>query len=121
MTLKKLWLKLWRDECGELTYISIILMYTILGIGAIVGLVSIRNQVIQEFGDLAIAMDQLNQSYSVDYTAAGCSDYSYVDTPEFSPSFAAPDDPSGSPPAGISLTETNSSEAGGAISNTPGE
>ena len=63
MTLKKLWLKLWRDECGELTYVSIILMYTILGVGAIVGLVSIRNQVIQEFGDLAIAMEQLAEPY----------------------------------------------------------
>ena len=111
------WLRLWRDESGAVTYTSVILLYTLLALGAIVGLVSLRNQIVQEFGDLAIALDQLDQSYSVDY-ASDCPDYSFEDQPDLGPyTFTPPDegDPVGQPPAGISITAPSPPP------NTPGE
>jgi hypothetical protein len=115
--MRKLWIRLWRDERGEVTYTAIILMYTLLAAGAIVGLVSVRNQIVQEFGDLGIALDQLDQSYSVDY-ASDCPDFSFEDSPNLGPyTFTPPNegDPVGQPPADISIT------APPPVTNTPGE
>ena len=61
----KKWLQLWRDQRGEVTATAIILTTTILAIGAIVGLVVLRNQILQEFGDISAAMRNLDQSFSV--------------------------------------------------------
>ena len=58
------WKRFWRDDCGVISTTDLILLTTILGIGIIVGLVSLRNQVVQEFGDLGSAVGSLNQSYS---------------------------------------------------------
>jgi hypothetical protein len=112
--MSNLWLRLWRDESGEVTYTSVILLYTLLALGAIVGLVCLRNQFLQEFGDLAIALDQLDQSYSVNF-ASDCPDFSFEDSPNLGPSFDFPNegDPDGEPPAGI--------EFPGSFTNTPGE
>lgn len=44
--------------------ISVILLVVILGIGVIVGAVALRDQITQEFGDAAVALDNLDQSYS---------------------------------------------------------
>ncbi len=111
-------LRLWRDQSGEVTFTSVILLYTLLALGATVGLVCLRNQVVQEFGDLAIALDQLDQSYSVDFVS-DCPDYSFEDEPDLGPyTFTPPNegDPVGQPPAGISITAPPP-----AITNTPGE
>ena len=43
---------------------DVILVTTILGLGMIVGLVMMRNQVVQEFTDVATAIGFLNQTYS---------------------------------------------------------
>jgi hypothetical protein len=57
--------KLWRDRRGEVTASATILLYSVLAIGAITGLVVLRNQIVQEFGDLAVAMRNLDQSFHV--------------------------------------------------------
>lgn len=62
MTLLK---KLWRDEQGFVASTDLILITTILVLGMLVGLVTMRDQVVQELGDLATAIGQLNQSYSI--------------------------------------------------------
>ena len=54
----------WNDEAGFVISAELVLIATILVIGMIVGLVSIRDQVIQELGDVAAAIAQVNQSYS---------------------------------------------------------
>ena len=56
--------RLWRDERGSINSTDIVLITTILILGSIVGLVVLRNQVVQEFGDIATAVGALNQSYS---------------------------------------------------------
>ncbi|QDU76558.1 hypothetical protein Pan97_36100 [Bremerella volcania] len=49
---------------GSAAVISTVLLVVILGIGVIVGTVALRDQIVQEFGDAAVALDNLDQSYS---------------------------------------------------------
>ncbi len=55
---------LWGDQRGMVYTMDVILVSTILALGTIVGLVCLRNQVLQEFGDVANAVGSLNPSYS---------------------------------------------------------
>lgn len=55
--------RLWNDELGFVVSAELVLVGTMLVIGAVVGLTSVRNQVVQELGDLAIAIGNVNQSY----------------------------------------------------------
>ena len=57
--------QLWNDELGVVVSAELILVLTILVIGMIVGLTSLRDQVVQELGDVAAAISQVNQSYSI--------------------------------------------------------
>lgn len=41
-----------------------LLLITIVGIGMVCGLVTMRDQFAQQFGDVASALEQVNQSYS---------------------------------------------------------
>lgn len=56
--------KLWSDEAGFIVSAELVLIATILVLGMIVGLVSVRDQVVQELGDIALAIGVINQSYS---------------------------------------------------------
>jgi Flp pilus assembly pilin Flp len=56
--------QLWNDEIGVVISAELILVATILVIGMIVGLTTVRDQVIQELGDVAAAIASMNQSYS---------------------------------------------------------
>lgn len=55
---------LWNDEVGFIISSELVLIATILVIGMIVGLTTIRDQVVQEMGDIAMAFSDLTQSYS---------------------------------------------------------
>jgi len=56
--------QLWDDESGFVVSTDLILISSILVIGLLVGLVSVRDQIVQELGDMAVAVGNLNQSYS---------------------------------------------------------
>lgn len=56
--------QLWRDDLGFIISAELVLIATILVIGMIVGLVSLRDQVVQELADVGAAFSQLVQSYS---------------------------------------------------------
>lgn len=56
--------KLWCDEVGFIISSELVLVATILVIGMIVGLTTVRDQVVQELGDIAMAFSDLTQSYS---------------------------------------------------------
>lgn len=92
-------LRLWRDERGAASAASLMLLVTIVALGAIVGLTTFRDQVVQELGDLATAITSLDQSF-----AAG-SLGTYVDPgPLFS-------DTSNAPPACMSVTQPPTNES----------
>lgn len=56
--------RLWQDQSGAVVSAELVIIATILVLGAIVGLTTVRDQVVQELGDLAAAVASLNQSYS---------------------------------------------------------
>src|SRR5690606_36566299 len=60
----KLLRRLSLDTAGFITSTDLILVSTIVLIGAIVGLTTLRDQVVQELGDLGVAIGHLDQSYS---------------------------------------------------------
>ena len=62
--LKSITEKLWGDESGFIVSTDLLLISSILVIGLLVGLVSLRDQIVQELGDVAVAVGNLNQSYS---------------------------------------------------------
>ena len=58
--------KLWRDEHGFIVTTDALLFGTILVLGMLVGLVTLRDQLVQELGDVGAALGNLNHSYSVE-------------------------------------------------------
>ena len=55
---------LWSDESGAIVSTEIVLVITILGIGMVVGLSTLRNDVVTELADTAQAISNIDQSYS---------------------------------------------------------
>ena len=56
--------RLWNEEDGAIVSSEIVLVATLLVLGMIVGLTSVRNAVVQELADVANAIGNINQSYS---------------------------------------------------------
>jgi hypothetical protein len=54
---------LWNDQSGETSVLSLVLICTVIAIGATVGLTAYRDQVVQELGDLSAAIESLDQSF----------------------------------------------------------
>ena len=74
---------LWRDECGALAGADYILALTILVIGGITGLVTVRDAAVQNLGDIAVALESLDQSYTVTIEQSNgfMLSFGYVDPP----------------------------------------
>ncbi len=62
--MKKLLSRFWRDEAGFVISSELVLVATILVIGMIAGLNTVKDQVVQELGDVASAVSNVNQSYA---------------------------------------------------------
>ena len=56
--------KVWSDEAGFIVSAELVLVATIVVIAMIVGLVCVRNQVVQELIDVGLAIGNINQSYA---------------------------------------------------------
>jgi hypothetical protein len=63
--------RLWNDESGFIASTDLLILSTIVVLGMIVGLVTFRDQVVQELGDMAAAVGALDQSYSYGATVIG--------------------------------------------------
>jgi hypothetical protein len=104
--------KLWADEAGFIVSAELVLVATMLVIGMIVGLTILRNQVVQELGDLAMAIGMISQGYwypgveKDDGTSifAQTDGSNYEDALDACQTATASQDPDGEPPAGISVT-----------------
>ena len=78
--------RLWNDEAGAVVSAEIMLVATILVIGMIVGLKSVRDAVLTELADVAQAIANVDQSYSysgVDGHAASTTGSAFIDAPDF--------------------------------------
>lgn len=56
--------QIWKDEAGFVVSTELVLIATILVIGMVVGLATVRDAVVQELGDVALAIGSINQTYS---------------------------------------------------------
>jgi Flp pilus assembly pilin Flp len=61
--MRRLLRKLWNDEAGFVVSAELVLVATLLVIGMVVGLTSLRNQVVQELADLGAAIGMISQGY----------------------------------------------------------
>ena len=61
--------RLWKEEAGAIVSAELMLVATILVIGMIVGLKSVRDSVVTELADVAQAIANVNQSYSYSATS----------------------------------------------------
>ena len=52
-----------RDESGATAPMGVVLVTTILALGSIAGLTTLRDHIVQQFGDAAVALRELRQSY----------------------------------------------------------
>ena len=78
--------QMWRDEHGFVISSELVLVATILVIGMITGLTSVRDQVVQELADVAGAIAVVNQSYSyngVTAHTASTAGSSFTDAEDF--------------------------------------
>jgi hypothetical protein len=64
MNLKQVLKKLWHCEQGFVVSNELVLMSAIVVIGLIVGMATVRDQVVQEFGDTSVSVGAMNQSFS---------------------------------------------------------
>jgi len=62
--MRSLFAQLLRDDRGFVVSAELILVATVVVLGLIAGLATLRNQLVQELGDSAMATSQLNQGYS---------------------------------------------------------
>ena len=96
---------LWNDEAGFVVSAELVLVATILVIGMILGLVSLRNQIVQELVDVGQAIGSMSQSYALAGTkkcGVGWTDgSSYTDKIDFCQD---PWQQAGQSPGGISVT-----------------
>ena len=105
-------MKLWNDDAGFVVSAELVLIATILVLGMIVGLASIRDQVVQELGDIALAFGRINQSYSFSGITGHTSNTagaSFVDRTDYCDETP---DVAGAPPACISVTIPANGENG---------
>jgi Flp pilus assembly pilin Flp len=56
--------RLWKEETGAILSAEVMLVASILVIGMVAGLASLRDSVVTELADLAQALANVNQSYS---------------------------------------------------------
>ena len=94
--MKRLWIRLWHDRRGGIPALSTLLLYTILVLGMTVGIITLRDQIVQEYGDLAVALDHLDQSWEVTFNGETFG-YDDDDPPL--------EDDDGEEPAGLSVQE----------------
>jgi len=100
---------LWQDQRGVVTSGELVLMSTILLIGMIVGLTTLRDQVVQEFGDAALSVGALDQTYSFAGTMFDGNQVAGSDFTDFT-DFCDGTDPGGAEPACISVQQAPTEE-----------
>ena len=101
--------RLVRDESGASAPMGIVLVTTIVSLGAIVGLTTLRDHIVQQFGDAAVALRELRQSYRYSVAIDGNMDGDFGDPEDcvFSGGFSDVVDlvdVAGAPPACLDLT-----------------
>lgn len=97
--MKTMFLRLWREESGFVISSELIFIMTIVVIGLITGLVTVRDQVITELADVADAVSEVDQSYSfaaITATIGSVAGSTFADAADFCEQTGAGADQNGS-------------------------
>lgn len=84
--MKTFWISLWRDQSGFVISSELIFIATLLVIGMVTGLTTIRDQVALELADIADAVSELDQSFSyaaVTATVGSVAGSTFLDAADF--------------------------------------
>jgi hypothetical protein len=103
----RLILGLWLDVRGGLAPVDTILVTSLTAIGAMIGLAVIRDAVVQEMGDVAVALDNVDQSFSGTIVHATLGT---LWTASFTDDAATLSDPAGAEPACLDVQVSPTSE-----------
>lgn len=96
--MKQFFQRVWKEDEGVLSF-EWILLTTLLTIGVIGGIVAIRDTIIDEFGDIAQAYQNLDQSYIIldpqtilvhDDLISGAANSSFLDSQAYEDCFRTP-------------------------------
>lgn len=92
-----------RDEAGAVLVVEIMIVLVVLGLGTIAGLAFMRDAFVQELADTGLAVNNLDQSYTV--TGVSNSGGASVNGSSFNDNEDANDgsDPANLPPTGLNL------------------
>ena len=74
---------LWSDERGMHSPEAMIIMTTVVVVGCMVGMVTLRDHISQQFGDVAVALDSLDQSFKFRFVHDNNGDGDFNDEDEF--------------------------------------
>ncbi len=84
--MKTMWTRFWQDEAGFVISTELIFVATIVVIGMVTGLTTVRDQVSLELADVADAVSELDQSFSyaaVTATVGSVAGSTFNDQPDF--------------------------------------
>ena len=99
---------------GNTLMISLILLVVLLSLGVIVGATALRDNLVQQYGDIAVALDRLNQTFAyrieIDPDGSGPADFMVVCEAEYEDEFSGLTDDNGDPPAGIMFVPPSNRE-----------
>lgn len=100
-----MWLReLWDDDSGVIDVSAYLFFVTLVCLGTLCGWVTIRDQVTQELGDLSVAFQNIDQTFSLNYTLGTLVvSASFIDND-------AGDGVAGAAPAGLDLTVAGAAE-----------
>ncbi len=109
MTIRNGVFQLWQDERAIVTVESMLLVVAISSLGAIVGLVTLRDHIVQQLGDSAVALDHLDQSFEYNLVRDGNGNGNLSDDGDFELSGSFRDsstliDATGQPPACMNIS-----------------
>ncbi len=84
--MKTMCVRLWQDEAGFVISSELIFIMTIVVIGLVTGLVTVRDQIVLELADVADAFSEIDQSYSfaaITAAVGSVAGSSFADAPDF--------------------------------------
>jgi hypothetical protein len=110
--------RLARCERGDSSPMAMVLVTTIVVIGVIVGLATIRDAVVQEYGDAAVLLDNLDQTVSVQVFDDGGN---LVWEAQYLDNAATLTDPADAEPACLTISDTSVIDEGEALPGPTGD
>ena len=111
--MRKFLSQLWQDEAGFVISSELVFIFTLVVLGMIAGFATLRDQVLGELGDLADAVSEFDQSYSISAVtghSASTSGANFEDVNDFCELDTGDDQSPGALPQCLAIVDTTTGE-----------